>query len=81
VLQNGQTPLEDFFTMDEWLYFVNLNYDVNQDLHSELPEGNRNKITVVLKDNHYNVELVKGALAKFGYTNVDVKHAVGDLDI
>jgi hypothetical protein len=65
--------IRDFFTRDQWIYFVKLNRRVNWD-HSSLKE-NSGKITIILESDLFEPELMTDAMKRIGLdtAKLDIK--------
>ena len=71
--------IRDFFTEDEWTYYVEMDYQVNEGLQSTLKKRD-GKITMVLESNMYKPALVSDSMKKMGVdvTELDIKNAESD---
>ncbi len=58
--------LEDMLLPVEWAYLTKLNYDINCNLHSELPVHSNNKKVLVVPHAQYNAPLLQDIAHKTG---------------
>jgi hypothetical protein len=74
--------LKDYFTEQEWIYLIDLNYAVNRELHSYLKREQDGTTVVVLEEKFYDVKLVTKIMVKTGVVedaeHLDVKMAESD---
>jgi hypothetical protein len=74
--------LKDYFDEQEWIYLVELNHAVNQELHSYLKREQDGTTVVVLEDRFYDAKLVTKIMVKTGVVedagHLDIKNAESD---
>lgn len=74
--------LKDYFTEQEWIYLIDLNYAVNRELHSYLKREKDGTTVVVLEERFYDAKLVTKIMVKTGVVedaeHLDVKNAESD---